>query len=219
MRKKENIWKKLTEEHHIEMLNFYCKDNMLELKRVCDPVINKFMSQYRIPNMNQDDLYSVAIDTLADSISRYDEEKSQFNTFFTSNLKRKILKWMRDDTRGCRCNCLRDKKGKLVKDEKNNNIPILNVSFDALSEEGIDLKEIIPSSFNVEMELGIVDFEKSDKVKDYLNSLTKKQKRIGLLLSQGYTKSEIREYLHMEQKEFSDLIFGMMSYEKVSILF
>lgn len=215
MKKTENIWEKLTEEHHIEMLNFYCEDNMWELRKICDPIIN----QYEIPSVNHEDLYDVAVDTLAKSIETYDEEKAQFNTFLTGNLKRKFIQWMRDSTRGCRCNVLKDENGKLVKDEKNNNIPIQNISFDTPIEEGIDLKEIIDSGFNVEIELGLVDFDKSDKVNDYLNSLTKKQKRIGLLLSQGYTKSEIREYLHMEQKEFSDLIFGMMSYEKVSILF
>ena len=215
MKKTENIWEKLTEEQHIEMLNFYCKDNMWQLRKICDPIIN----QYEIPSVNHEDLYDVAVDTLAKSIETYDEEKAQFNTFLIGNLKRKFIQWMRDSTRGCRCNVLKDKNGKLVKDEKNNNIPIQNISFDTPIEEGIDLKEIIDSGFNVEIELGLVDFDKSDKVNDYLNSLTKKQKRIGLLLSQGYTKSEIREYLHMEQKEFSDLIFGMMSYEKVSILF
>lgn len=217
-RRDEIEWSKMTEEQ-LEIIDYYCRDNMRQLKRICDPIIRS----HGLPNMYYEDLYTIAVDTIGKSLFTYDETKSQFETYLVGNLKRKFNSWIRDNTRGCRCNVLRDENGKIIREKDENgrerNIIIPNVSFDIPNEDGTDLKEIIDSGFNIETELGLVDFDKSDKVQDYLNRLTKKQRRIGILLSQGYTKNEIREYLHMEQKEFADQMFGMMSYEKVSVLF
>lgn len=199
----------------------YLSNNMKKLKEICDPIINQ--KGFSKTDMNRDDLYSFAIKIMNQTLNTYDSEKSSFKTFLIGNLKRKFYTWTRDNERGCRCNVLRDENGKIVKEKgeygKEKNVIIKNVSFDAPSEDEIDLKEKIDSGFDIEKELGLVDFDKSDKVQEYLNKLTKKQRKIGILLSHGYTKNEIREYLHMEQKEFADQMFGMMSYEKVSVLF
>lgn len=199
----------------------YLSDNMYKLKEICDPIINqKGLSK---TDMNRDDLYSYAIKVMNQSLNTYKPEKSSFKTFLTGNLKKKFYTWTRDGQRGCRCNVLRDKDGKIVKEKgengKERNVIIPNISFDAPSEDEIDLKEKIDSGFNIEKELGIIETDKTDKIQKYLNKLTKKQRRIGLLLSQGYSKNEIKDILHIKEKEFSDLMFGMKSYEKVSVLF
>lgn len=195
----------------------YLGDNMYKLKEICDPIINQ--KGFSKTDMNRDDLYSCAIKVMNQSLNTYKPEKSSFKTFLTGNLKKKFYSWTRDGQRGCRCNVLRDKDGKIIKDEKGNNIVIQNISFDAPTEDEIDLKEKIDSGFNIEKELGIIETDKTDKIQKYLNKLTKKQRRIGLLLSQGYSKNEIKDILHIKEKEFSDLMFGMKSYEKVSVLF
>lgn len=207
----ENIWEKLTEEYQIEKLNFYCKNNMRELRKICDPIINQFMSQYGIPNMNRDDLYGVAVDTLADSISRYDEEKSKFTTFLTGNLKRKFLQWRRDSRRRCRCN--------IVKDEGGNDIVVPDLSFDTPSEDGFDLSEMIDSGFNVEMEYCLENEDSyHGKVKEYMNSLGEIQREIAELLYDGYDVSEVKEKLGLSDKEYALQIKNMRSYDKKKIL-
>lgn len=215
--KQEIKWSKMTEEQ-LKIVTHYCDNNMRELKKICNPILIKC----NIPYMNYDELYDVAVDTLGKSIETYSNEKSQFKTFLTGNLKRKFIQWVRDNTRGCRCNVLKDENGNIVKDEKDNNIPIQNISIHQQinDEDNMTYGDVIASNFNIFDELSEeFGFAKDDKVEKYIQSLSIKQKKIGKLLSSGYTKLEIREILHMTSKEFSDQLNGMKSYRKISILF
>ena len=209
MRKKENIWKKLTEEQHIEMLNFYCKDNMRELRKFCDPIINQFMSKYGISDMNRDDLYGVAVDTLADSISKYNEEKSQFSTFLDGNLKRKFLQWLRDSRRRCRCNIMRDENG--------NKIVIPDLSFDIPNDDGLYLKDIVSSGESIEDRI-IVTEEYSPEMKKYLSALSNVQFKILEMLSDGYEEDEIKEKLHIGTMLYKDSINGIRLFSKTKYI-
>lgn len=220
-RKDEIEWSKMTEEQ-LEIIDYYCKDNMRQLKRICDPIIRT----HNLPNMYYEDLYTIAVDTIGKSLFTYDETKSQFETYLIGNLKRKFNSWIRDNTRGCRCNVLRDDNGKILKEKDENgrerNIVIQNISIHQKvnDEDSSTYEDIIESNFNIFDELQEeMGFFKEDKVEKYIQSLSIKQKKIGKLLSSGYTKLEIREMLHMTSKEFSDQINGMKAYRKISILF
>ena len=215
--KQEIEWSKMTEEQR-KIVSHYGDNNMRELKKICNPIFRKC----NIPYMNYDELYDVAVDTLGKSVEIYSEEKSQFKTFLTGNLNRKIRQWMRDNTRGCRCNVLKDENGNIVKDEKDNNIPIQNISIHQQinKEDDVTYGDIIASDFNIFDELSEeFGFARDDKVEKYIQSLSNRQKKIGKLLSSGYTKNEIREILHMTPKDFSDQLNGMKAYRKISILF
>lgn len=213
---KENAWEKLTEEHQIEKLNFYCKDNMKELRKICDHLIGKYNLN---SNMYDEDLYSVAIDTLVESIVNYNKEKSKFKTFFTGNLQRKFSTWMRDNARGCRCNVQRDSNGKIIKDEKGNNIMIQNASFDIPNDDGLDLKEIVASDFDVEESILRDDDINSGQAGKYIDSLGEIQREIAQYLYDGYCSAEIKEMLNLKDKEYQEILNDMKSYDKKRILF
>lgn len=218
MKTKQEIgWSKMTEEQ-LKIVNHYCDNNMRELKKICNPILRKC----NIPYMNYDELYDVAVDTLGKSVETYNEEKSQFKTFLTGNLNRKIRQWITYDTRGCRCNVLKDENGNIVKDEKDNNIPIQNISiYQQINEEdGVTYGDIIASDFNIFDELPEeMGFAKDDKVELYLKRLSKPQRRIAILLRDGYEKSEIKKMLHMEEREYVDNMLGIKAYENLRILY
>ncbi len=215
--KREIEWSKMTEKQ-LEIITHYCDNNMSELKKICDPILRKC----NIPQMNYDELYDVAVDTLGKSLETYSKGKSQFKTFLTGNLKRKFIQWMRDDTRGCRCNVLKDENGNIIKDENDNNIPIQNISFDTPNEDGVNLIEIIDSGVGVENSIhkeyfsinnNFEDF--SPQMKDYIRSLSKMQIRILEYIENGYTEYEIVEKLDITLKSYRDCVIGIKSQSKI----
>ena len=96
------------------------------------------------------------------------------------------------------------------------------VSLDAPVEEegGATLGDLILSPFDLETELLIETGTPSgSRMEQYLERLSRKQREIAALLSEGYKPSEIREQLHLSEKEYSNHMAMLRSYENVSVLF
>lgn len=207
--------KNLTQEQR-KIIDDYHSNEMQKLKQMCDPLI------YRkgVSSMYHDDLYAVASDTLLESVISYNDSKDcSFRTYLTGNIKRAYYDWTRDQRRGKRCNLVRDKHGKIKKDENGKAIVIHNVSFDAPTEDGTDLAEKINSGFQIEDELPEeIGFSSEDKWERYLAKLSKKQRKIAIFLSEGYKPLEIKNILHISDKEYADNMIAIKSYNNISIL-
>lgn len=65
----------------------------------------------------------------------------------------------------------------------------------------------------------LFDNQYTDKVDKYLNALPKRQRRVAELLSQEYTREDIRKILNIGTKELNGLIAGLKKYEYISLLF
>lgn len=195
----------------LECIEFYCKNELKELKKLCDPILRS----KNIPLMNYEDLYDVAIECLCYSVKNYDEKKSQFKTFFIGNIKRKLSTWMRDSTRSCRCNVERDKNGRIVIDEytKNNKV-IYDSSIHSETEDGYSLEETIASDYDLEDKIINKQEYMSEKTEAYINSLGSIQKQIAYYLMDGYESEEIKELLSLTGKEYSLFLSDMKSYDK-----
>ena len=182
-------------EQQIKTLYEYADDNMKELKRICYPLFVKIGG---ISKKDYDDFYSIALDALLDSILRFQADKGcKFKTFLIGNIKRKFITEIRDRNRKKR-------------------IPVKQIdSIDSLMfEDGIPLTELIPSDFDVHNECFNEDI--SDvKIKRYLNKLSSIQKEIVLLLSDGYKASEIREKLHINEKQYINNLGAIQAYENI----
>lgn len=195
----------------LHIINLYMQDDMKKLKKICHKVwIGKVnVSEY-------EDLYDVATDCLMETIINYDSKKSGFETFLTGNIIRKSNTWFRDTKYTLKLNNLvRDKNGKIVRDNHKRPIRVENISFDTPTEDGNDLKDIIPGAFkNLFDELFYEDL--SDiKIRNYLSKLSDIQRQIISLLSDGYKAKEIRELLHMSEKEYSQNLAAIQEYENV----
>lgn len=197
-------------EQQMEWINKYCENDMSELKKMS---YNAFY-RYGISPHEYDDLYSDAMNVLLESVLTFDSsKKASFKTYLESNIKKSTIDWYRDNyQRSIRKNLLTDKKGKIVKFDKDGNISkdgkgtpmvVHDVSFDVPTEDDIDLKEKIASDFDIESELSIFDIEEDDeKVNKFLKGLSRKQRKILLLKMENVTKEEILEKLHISEREY-----------------
>ena len=59
----------------------------------------------------------------------------------------------------------------------------------------------------------------SEKMLKYIKTLSVLQKEVVKLIISGYTPLEIREILHITQKEYNDCLESMASYKNISIFF
>lgn len=193
------------------ILNDYCKNELQKLKQLCYPKICKIGG---ISQMDHDDLYSIALDALRDSTERFDHKYGcTFEVFLSGNINRKFSSYIRDK------NSLK-KTGMIHCGSDGSKDYVQNISLDALCEEGINMGEKIDSGFNMEEEvLAKIDDVPDSKIEKYLRRLSKMQKKIVLLLSDGYLQEEIRKILQISRKEYSDHMLGIRAYENVKILF
>lgn len=177
------------------VLDDYCLNEMKKLKQLCYPILIKIGD---ISEKDYDDFYSIALDALADSAVRFEEGKNcQFSTFLIGNIKRKFNTEIRD---------------------RNRNKRIPSKQIDSMSnlvtEDGLELSELIPSKFDTYEEACGNNFE-GTKIERYLNRLSVDQRKIVLLLSKDYKASEIKELLHITNKEYSQNLAGIQAYENI----
>lgn len=216
LQKQKMMYSSLTDEQ-LKVINEYFADNMKELKKICDPLI----VQKNVPEIYYEDLYGVASDTLIESLVSYNETKScSFKTYLIGNIKRTFYDWTRDKWRGKRCNVERDEKGRIKRDEKGNPIIIHDISLDVLVEDGISLFEKIASDFNIYDEISVeIGISSGSKMEKYLEQLSRIQRQVAMYLSEGYKPTEIREILHITEKEYNDCMMAIKAYKNISILF
>ena len=206
-------------EEQIAIINEYCKNDIKKLKQICYTVWGK----KGLPTCYHDDLYDDAMNVLSESVMTFNQNgKASFKTYLTNNIRMSYGQWYRDNfLRAKRNNLELDEKGNIRKDENENPIIIQNISFDAPVDDGIDLREKIASSSNIEDEVIGSDKKEfvSDKIRKYLNKLTRNQREVACLIMDGFSSEEIKEILHIEQYEFNDCLNGMKAYRNISILF
>lgn len=195
----------------LEIINFYCADEMYKLKKICNPLL----SINKVKRMNYDDLYSDALKVLIESVKDYDGERVKFETYLTGNIKRSFYDWMRDSLRWKRCNLQTDEKGHKKFGKNGLPIPIYNLSFDYPTDDGEYLKDIVPDTKNYLED----EIELSPKVKQYLHSLSNDQLEVTYLIMEGQSQENIKEILNLTQSEFNNCMNGIKAYENISILF
>lgn len=181
-----------------QILMKYYADNARKLHRVVDKILFKFGGLY---GKDKDDFYSLANEVFVDVMKRYDGEQS-FDGFLYSCLSNKIMSEITKRNREKR------KADRMA----------LSLDAPVGDEEGCTLGELIADSFDMEEEafgeLDVIAF----KLECYLKRLSKRQKKVLELLSLCYKAEEIRKMLYMTQKEYTDALAGIRSYENIKIL-
>lgn len=183
-----------------QILAAYYANNAKKLRMVVDKLLLKFGG---LSGKDSDDFYSLANEVFVDVIKRYDSSQS-FDGFLYVCLSNKIKSEMTKRNR---------EKRKADR---------MSISIDAPfgEEEDSTLKDIIADSIDVEKEI----FEEkeegySKKMLLYLDRLSNLQKEVLRLNIAGYLPAEIREELHIDEKEYADCCTAIHSYRNVSILF
>mgnify|MGYP002702452017 CR=1 FL=1 len=183
-----------------QLLAVYYQDNAKKLHRRVDKILLKFGG---LSDKDLDDFYSLANEVFAEVMKRYDNTQP-FEAFLYSCLSRKIKTEM-----------TRRNREKRKADR-------ISVSLDAPAgtEEDVTLGDTIADSFNIVEELlreGEAGY--SSKMMLYLERLSDLQKDVLRLCVNGYHPNEIREELHISQKQYADCCAAIHSYRNVSLLF
>lgn len=183
-----------------QILYAYYADNAKKLHRVVDKILLKFGG---LSDKDLDDFYSLANEVFVDVMKRYDSEQS-FDGFLYSCLSNKIMSEMTKRNR---------EKRKADR---------MSISIDTPvgEDKNITLGETIADDFDLEKEVFENDDEEySGKMLLYLNRLSSVQKEVLKLNIAGYLPSEIREELHITEKQYADCNAAIHSYRNVSVLF
>ncbi len=152
--------------------------------------------------IDYEDFYSLANEVFADTIQKYDETQS-FDGFLYSCLSKRFKSEM-----------TRQNRQKRQADRM-----ALSMEIPVGGEEVSTLGETIPHPSDVEKEV----FEKreegySGRMLLYLSKLSSLQREVLRLGAAGYQPNEIKEELHMDEKEYTNCYAAIHSCRNVSIL-
>ncbi len=178
----------------------YYANNARKLHKVVDKILLKFGG---LSDKDLDDFYSLANEVFTDVMRRYDDSQS-FDAFLYSCLLNKIKTEM-----------TRRNREKRKADR-------MSISIDTPvgDDENSTIGDMICDDFSIEKEI----FEKNDegysrKMLLYLSRLSNLQKEVLRLNIAGYLPNEIREELHITDKQYNDCQAAIHSYRNVSVLF
>lgn len=188
----------------LSVLQPYCENDMQLLKKISRSIFMRFNEP--LTRADYDDFYSVANITLWQAYNAYDPDTGiSFDGFLKSCLQKKFKTELTHRHRQKR---------------------ILNqfaVSLDAVndSEDECNLLDFIASDFDTfdEVAKGQENGQYQDKIQQYISRLSNLQVSILNLLVDGYKPFEIRRMLEISEKEYTDNMQIMRSYENVKILF
>lgn len=181
------------------ILNTYYKNNAEKLHNIVDRILVKFGG---ISDKDMDDFYSLANEVFVDVMKRYDGLQS-FDAFLYSCLLNKI-----------KTEITRRNREKRKADR-------MSVSIDAPAggNEKFTIGDVIADDFSIEGEIFETEKEGySRRMSLYLNRLTNLQLEILNLNAAGYLPGEIREELHISEKQYADCCEAIHSYRNVSLL-
>lgn len=183
-----------------QILVTYYSNNAKKLHNTVDKILLKFGG---ISDKDMDDFYSLANEVFVDVMRRYDGSQS-FDGFLYSCLLNKI-----------KTEITRRNREKRKADR-------MSISIDTPvgDDENCTIGDIIADDFTIEKKL----FEEKEegysrRMLLYLSRLSNLQKEVLRLNIAGYLPSEIREELHINEKEYTDCYAAIHSYRNVSVLF
>ena len=183
-----------------QILITYYANNAKKLHNVVDKILLKFGG---LSDKDTDDFYSLANEVFVDVMKRYDGSQA-FDGFLYSCLLNKI-----------KTEITRRNREKRKADR-------MSISIDTPigDDENCTIGDIIADDFTIEKEL----FEEkeegySKRMLMYLSRLSDLQKEVLRLNIAGYFPSEIKEELHISERQYADCYAAIHSYRNVSVLF
>ena len=187
-----------------KIMEEYSANDMRKLKQLSYSIFVKFGGIYQKDN---DEFYSKANEELWKATETYDDTTGvPFDKYLKMCLQRKFKTQMTDMNRI---------KRKADRDALSIETPIVGKDGSTSTVE-----DTLKSEFNIENEISEeIGILKDERVELYLNTLSKVQQKIVLLLVDGYLQDEIIELLHISKKEYVDNLIGIRAYENVKILY
>lgn len=181
------------------MVNLYYENHAKKLYDMVDKILFKL----HFTDVDKHDFYSLTNEIFMYAIRDYDSSQS-FDVFLCSCLYKKFCTEM-----------TRRNREKRKADS-------MSISIDTPigDDEDSTIGDMIADDFSIEKEL----FEKNEegyskRMLAYLGRLSSLQKKVLRLNIAGYLPSEIKEELHISEKQYTDCYAAIHSYRNISVLF
>lgn len=169
-------------------------------------IVNQILSKWRDID-DYDHFYSIANEVFANILyhHRYNPSKGDFRGFLYSSIHNKIKTDMR-------------RRNEVDKEKLNTYAISLYTPIGKDSNSTIG--DLLKSDYDLEVELlDKFGFSDNHPIKIYFRNLSKNQKKILLLLADGYKPAEIKELLHMSRRDYIDNMLGIEAYEYLKVLY
>lgn len=195
----------------------YYQNNAKKLNNMVDKILLKL----HFVDIDKNDFYSLANEVFMYTVRDYDESQS-FDGFLYSCLYKKFCTEMTSRKRDKRCTKVKVKekneKGDVV--ENIVIIPDISIYSPIGDDENSTIGDMIADDLTIEKEI----FDKNEegyskKMLLYLSRLSNLQKEVLRLNIAGYLPVEIREELHISEKEYAECYAAIHAYRNVSVLF
>lgn len=172
------------------------EENWIAIRnKVIIPLWNgKFRGMYESIKLDYDDFESLAGIELTKAMQTFNADKSNIFTYATGVVTKKAMTELRNCTK-------RDKRKALH----------LAESVDALDKTIVESIPYVGSDNSKDV--------LSDKMKAYLNKLSKLQKDILFAMAQGYSNEEIISRFKITEKDRAEACSAIKSYRNVSVLY
>lgn len=212
--------------HYKEILESYYKvneDKPEESAKKLHTMVDKILSQFGgITDFDKEECYSIANlyiskyikSQLDQNIEDFDEDK--FNGYMYFGITNKIKTYITRKNRGKRCQIVTSKEG-----DKEVKQYIYPTSLDNLMTDDGETKymDVIPSDFDIESSIDVGELlNLGENVIRYISSLGTIQRQIADLIMQGCNSTEIKEILHISDKEYYTYLSDMKEYDKRKLL-
>lgn len=188
-----------------EILEYYYSNERKELINICNYVV--FKLRWNLSEYEMEDLYSLADEVILEAVKNYDKSKSSFKTHFTNCLAKRFISDKRSNYKDKRFANYCGKR----KDGNENTI----VSYNTLVNEKTEGIEFFDVGYNLENDC----IRYSCEMERYLDKLSPKQKRIAILISEGYESKDICKKLNIDKGTYQKLWGRMISHEKSHVLY
>jgi len=182
------------------ILEEYYADNAKRLRGVVDRILMRLgFSGF----VDSEDFYSLANEIFVDVIRRYDEKQQGFEAFLYS----------------CLTSRFKTEMTRLNRQKRQADRMSISIDTPVGDEEDSVLGDMIADSYSVEKEIFEGKEGYGSKVLRYLGRLSQLQREVLNLAADGYFPGEIRELLHITEKQYMDCNAAIHSYRNISILF
>ena len=212
--------------HYKEILESYYKvneDKPEESAKKLHTMVDKILSQFGgITDFDKEECYSIANlyiskyikSQLDQNVEDFDEDK--FDGYMYFGITNKIKTYIIHKNRGKRCQIVTSKEG-----DKEVKQYIYPTSLDNLMTDDGETKyiDVIPSDFDIESSIDVGELlNLGENVVKYIASLGCMERKIADLIMQGCNSTEIKDILHISDKEYYTYLSDMKEYEKRQLL-
>lgn len=178
----------------------YYENNAQKLHKAVDKILLKFGG---ISDKDLDDFYSLANEVFVDVIKKYDSSQP-FEVFLHS----------------CLTNKIKTEISRRNREKRTLDRVCVSIDTPVGDDEETTIGDLIADDFTIEGELfGDGEEGYGRRVLEYLNRLSGLQREVLRLKAEGFFPNEIREKLHISEKQYADSYAAIHSYRNVSLLF